>query len=195
MLRNIVAGMIIATICASVSFGATFDYTSSGMDMTNGDWGLETYGSYFNAVYSSTLSESNLNFTHVHANGNNGRFGAYVWEAAAGEVITSINFDYSSYGMYSVIFTSDNMTDSFENFTREWYGGGTHGGQALTFTEADGIKRIGLGFDGRLGTTYNGYYSQFAQVQVETVPEPGTMMLVGVGSLMLGLRRRSKKRG
>lgn len=155
--------------------GRVYDYTDSSQDMTNGDWKLSKCGSYFDTVFRSKLSSNNLNITHVHANGSapkHARRGAYVWQAPAGEVITSVSFDYSSHGMCSVIYISENAADTFDKFKRKWKGAGTHGGQILRFAKAEGVKRIGLGFDGRLGTTYKGYYSQFARIKIETAPEP-----------------------
>ena len=54
---------------------------------------------------------------------------------------------------------------------------------AYTATAADAGKKIGIGFDGD-------YYTQFDDAAVSIVPEPATMVLLGLGSLVLARRRK-----
>lgn len=186
---------ILAMLAVASASASVYDYTTSGMDSS--DWSVVTGGTWM-GWQSTTVGPDSVRSTYAWVTdgaGNTAKLG-YAWSAPVGEAITSITFSYlynANVSQYTpVVYTMDIADTALSSSTPiAWTApttGYISGTTTLSFTEADNVQKFAVGLTVP-AYGYNGWFAQFSDVTITTVPEPATLALLSLGGVCFARRK------
>ena len=189
-------GLVLVAVCVVPALGGMYDYSEGGMD--GSDWSLQKHDAgYIDVVYSSSIYSDSVLFVHQFNQATSYRSReAMVWEAPEGEYITQVQFNWdhnlSPWAMSGAVFLMGETEYLNGSTTMTWTSSGegwAEGSETLTFTEAQHVTKIGLGFATH-DCSYPGWSVSMKDPVITTAPEPATMGLLTIGGLGVLLRRK-----
>jgi hypothetical protein len=196
MLKRFLTGLVLGLIVLAVpAFGTVYDYTTSGMN--GSDWAGISNGNWLGwATVTPSDDRQKVTYSWSSDGAGMGSMMAALWTAPAGETITNVTFNYE-YNLDPSLFTpviyTPGATEKSLSTTTPivWQAnayGWSSGSDSITFSEDDNVQKVAVGLNvPKWGL--GGYFVEFSDVVITTVPEPATIVLLSLGGLLL---RRKK---
>ncbi len=195
MMRNVVMGLVVGLVLSAGSvFGGLYNYTESGMD--GADWTVVSNGTWLGwATQTSGPDRQRITYTWSADGAGHGSQVAVAWTVPTGESITQIDFYYTCntdpayftptvYNLGATETLSSSTAVVWQTSTYGW----SEGSNSLTFSPSDNVQKVALGLNvPKWG--YQGFFAEFSDVVITTVPEPATIGFLAAGGLLL---RRKK---
>lgn len=177
-----------STACETVAFDGTVGSASYGEAIGSG-WSLSVNGDTFNSPFTYSTDQS---ITSILLNG---RPGNTIFDILGGNFLSPESFLGRPFSLSSSGDLTDDMTVNVE-YSDKLAVEGVFYNDLFTTMSIDFGGSLFSGMFSFLSDTDNNDFaggSPITPVDPNPVPEPGTLALMGLGMLGLGLRRRSSK--